>query len=111
MKKGMLSIGIIQQLRRVHGICPICGSKLPWNPRTRGKGQWAHFLCDTKPHLKRYGKEIIGSNYNGLKVCSLKCNNSVQLNYKSQPVLCDELAEEIRERLAVEKEEKEFVYG
>lgn len=98
MKKGLLTLDIIGNLRKVQGMCPVCGKPFEYNPRTGRVGQWAHFLCNTKPHLQRYGKDIIESKYNGIRVCALGCNNAVQLNYKSQPVFCDHLADEIKEK-------------
>lgn len=79
-------------------LCPVCDNPLKYNVRTGRNGQWAHFICDTKTHRKVYGKKIVESNYNGVVVCDLECNNSVQLNRKSRPVLCDELAEDITHR-------------
>ena len=110
MKKGLLSIGIIRNLRiagelpGMRGICPVCGRPLKLNLRTGKKGQWAHFIRDTDFHIRHYGKEIVGSRYNGITVCDLDCNNAVQLTYASRPVLCDELAEDIRARIAADKE-------
>lgn len=115
MRKGFLTMGVIRNLRGVKGLCPVCGGPLRYNPRTGMPGQWAHFLCNTKPHIRRYGKEIIDSRHNGIRVCGLKCNNAVQLNYKSQPILCDELAIDIEylnmeDRIAADRM-KEVVHG
>jgi len=112
MKKGLLTIDIIRNLRDagnhpgMQGMCPVCGRPLKLNLRTGKKGQWAHFIRDTKGHVKRYGAAVIGSKYNGIQVCDLECNNSVQLSYCSRPILCDELAADIRAR--IEKDETRF---
>ena len=58
--------------------CPVCGVSLQFNPNRRKDGQWAHFLCRTRTHYIIYGKEVVDSWYNGVVVCSLKCNNAVQ---------------------------------
>ena len=101
MKKGMFTElqDIIDLKYKKPGFrkCPVCGESLKFNPNRYKDGQWAHFLCRTKTHYQIYGKRVIDSFYNGVTACDLKCNNAVQLNIKSQPILCDELAEWIEE--------------
>ena len=82
---------------REHVLCPVCGGPLPLNPRNYRNGQFAHFLSRRKAHYRRYGKEIIDSIYNGVIVCSLRCNNAVELNYGSQPVLSNQVRDLIME--------------
>ena len=81
-----------------HFKCPVCGEDFQYNPRTGRRGQWAHFICDTGPHRAHYGKTIVSSQFNGARVCSLPCNNAVQLKRGAQPVLCDTMAEIISEK-------------
>ena len=50
---------------------------------------------------------MLRRKYNGITVCDLDCNNAVQLTYASRPVLCDELAEDIREMITMDKEREE----
>ena len=76
--------------------CPLCGGELEYNPRKQGFGQWAHFLCATIPHRKRYGNKVIDSKFNGVMVCGLQCNNAVQLKYGPRPAECDDMAEWIK---------------
>lgn len=99
MKRGILSLKKIRAMRKISGRCPVCGGPLFWNLNQQVYGQWAHLLCNTKPHRRRYGAAVIDSEYNGFVVCSLRCNNAVQLNRKSQPILCDRLADEIRKKV------------
>ena len=99
MKRGLVTLEKIQAWRRIKGICPICEGPLKWNIRSGRNGQFAHLLCDTKPNRSRYGDAVIESPLNGLIVCDLPCNNAIQLKYGSRPVLCDELAEEIKGKL------------
>ncbi|MDH4127358.1 MAG: hypothetical protein OEV44_01295 [Spirochaetota bacterium] len=56
-------------------LCPICGKTLPFF-----KKQYAHFLSQGKYSVKQYGKEIINHPGNGVYVCSLECNNKIQID-------------------------------
>ncbi|MDC7218621.1 MAG: hypothetical protein PQJ59_01700 [Spirochaetales bacterium] len=108
MKRTLLTMDIIRNLRAVRGMCPVCGGPLKLNIRTGKPGQWAHFIRDTKSHKKRFGSAIVGSKYNGIRVCDLDCNNAVQLSYCSRPLLCNELAEDIR---TLEKRDRDVQKG
>jgi len=77
--------------------CPVCGGPLEYNPRTGRPGQWAHFIPNTIPNRKRYGK-LIESQWNGIVVCGLRCNNAVQVSPKSRPLLADQVADMIRQK-------------
>lgn len=54
--------------------CPVCQKQLDH------KAQYAHLISQGKQMTKKYGKEIINHHFNGMYVCSLECNNMVQLN-------------------------------
>lgn len=96
MKFGVDILSLIDR-EPTPGVCGLCGGKLPWNDRMMYFGQWAHFLADSKAHRKYYGSWIIDSSHNGIKVCSLGCNNAVQIHRKSQPITADKVAVKIVE--------------
>lgn len=73
------------------GLCPVCGGPLEYNLRTGRPGQWAHLLSASKLNYKKYGAPIIDSPHNGKLVCSLACNNAIQVNPKTQPVLAEKI--------------------
>ena len=77
--------------------CPVCGGPFQLNPRNYRRGQWAHLISRRKAHYRRYGKEVIDSQYNVVLVCGLDCNNSIEINVGSQPVLCDQVRDLIME--------------
>ena len=54
------------------GICPIC--KKPMQA-----GQYAHKIANKDMWRKKYGSFIIDHTLNGEYVCSLSCNNSVDV--------------------------------
>ena len=59
-------------LSRACGICPIC--KKPMQA-----GQYAHKIGNREIYRKKYGNWIIDHTLNGEYVCSLSCNNSVDV--------------------------------
>ena len=64
--------------------------------------QAAHVLPRDKPHLARYGDEVINHPANMLSTCGLRHNAMVQINYRSHPVEADRHAELVREIIARE---------
>lgn len=94
-----LNIIDVVRYAKFTGYCPLCGNKLPWNPYGDKYGQHAHFITATIPHYKRYGKAIVDSYYNGIRVCSLACNNAVAIRYASRPLLCDRVADIVAEKI------------
>ena len=56
--------------------------------------QLAHLIPDAKWTKSKYGTKVVNHPKNKKLVCSLECNNALQLNGK--PAECDALAEEIR---------------
>ncbi|MGB3465651.1 MAG: hypothetical protein WBA74_10285 [Cyclobacteriaceae bacterium] len=81
--------------------CPVCmgdiehfidpiNDKVSWIHPT----QKAHFLSNDKPNMKKYGKIVIEDNLNHTLVCSLKCNNIVQIRnnlVEKQKIIIDVL--------------------
>ena len=59
-------------LSRCCGVCPIC--KKPMQA-----GQYAHKIANKEMWRKKYGSFIIDHTLNGEYVCSLSCNNSVDV--------------------------------
>ena len=85
-------------VKRKTGFCPVCGSVLAYNMRTGRNGQWAHVISNTQTNRKIYGSDVVGSRFNGALVCSLKCNNSIQMKRASPRLGCGEFAEWVREQ-------------
>ena len=61
-----------QALQRSTGICPICHKPIM-------NGQYAHKIANKEMWRKKYGTFIIDHTLNGEYVCSLSCNNSVDV--------------------------------
>ena len=59
-------------LSRSCGICPICNKPMQ-------AGQYAHKIANKEMWRKKYGSFIIDHTLNGEYVCSLSCNNSVDV--------------------------------
>ena len=59
---------------RSFGVCKICGK-----PLQAGAGQFAHKIPNKEMYRKKYGNWIIDHTLNGEYVCSLSCNNSVDV--------------------------------
>jgi hypothetical protein len=64
--------------------CPVCGEPMVYP-------QLAHLVGQGKGNTKKYGKAFIHSEMNTMMVCSLECNNSVQLNPATHPVEVENL--------------------
>ena len=61
--------------------CQVCNKSLHDNCRP----QLAHIIPQRKWIIKKYGDDIIHSEYNLLSVCSLKCNSKCDIG-------CNEMA-------------------
>ena len=71
--------------------CSVCG-----RPVTLFNCQLAHRIPATKSYLKKYGKDIIHADKNLVGVCSLRCNDAVLLDPKTNPIKAEKLIEELR---------------
>lgn len=61
-------------LARSSGRCFICGK-----PLSSGQMQYAHRISQKEMYFKKYGSWIIDHTLNGELVCSLSCNQSVDV--------------------------------
>ena len=61
-------------MARSNGICPVCGK-----PLISGQMQYAHAIGQREIYRKKYGSFIIDHTLNGKMVCSLACNQSVDV--------------------------------
>ena len=78
--------------------CQYCGEgALGYNKNI----QRAHILSQGKYSRKHFGK-LIDSPLNMKTVCSLKCNNKLAVNYVTQPILAEKLAEAIKDNDLIE---------
>jgi len=59
--------------------------------------QLAHRIASTVSNIRRYGKEVIHHDENLYSVCSLRCNDA--MNIGMIPVIRDALAERIKEKI------------
>ena len=74
---------------RSGGRCEICEQPMPITTMQLG-----HRIGQTKPNLKKYGKEIIHHELNMKATCSLKCNSKADISFRPEEVRS--LVEEIR---------------
>lgn len=56
------------------GVCEICGK-----PLSQGQMQYAHAIPQKEMYIKKYGTWVIDHTLNGEMVCSLACNQSVDV--------------------------------
>lgn len=61
-------------LRRSAGVCAICGK-----PLNSGQPQYAHKIANTKANRTKYGSFYIDHTLNGGYVCSLECNQAMNI--------------------------------
>ena len=59
---------------RSGGVCYICGK-----PLKDGQMQYAHRIPQKEMYIKKYGSWVIDHTLNGELVCSLSCNQSVDV--------------------------------
>lgn len=76
----------IELLSRSGGYCFVCGRPMA-NP------QFAHRIANTKANRAKFGSLVIDSLLNGELVCSLRCNDV--MNIGNKPIECLCLAERI----------------
>lgn len=85
-------------LNRNFGICPICNGSI----YQYGTPQYAHKIANTEPNRKKYGSFIIDHTLNGEMVCSLSCNQSMNIGMnkrKSLLLLADIITYELKKLL------------
>jgi hypothetical protein len=61
-------------LCRSNGLCPVCKK-----PLAQGQMQYAHKIPQKEMYIKKYGTWVIDHTLNGELVCSLPCNQSVDV--------------------------------
>jgi hypothetical protein len=92
------SIQIVETLER---------SKELWGEHCLGKrknqreclryaNQGGHVLPQDTIHIRRYGEDVIHHPLNIKPTCSLACNGTVELDYRTWPILADAWAAVIR---------------
>lgn len=64
------------------GVCAYCGK-----PLNSGQPQYAHKIANTEMNRKLYGSFFIDHTMNGEMVCSLGCNQSMNIGYNKGKVL------------------------
>lgn len=72
-----------QALERSGYICPVCGGSI----YQYGTPQYAHRIANTEPNRKKYGTFFMDSTLNGEMVCSLGCNQSMNIGMNKGKVL------------------------
>ena len=70
------------------GVCEVCG-----RPLRDGQPQGAHRIGNTKANRAKWGSWIIDHTLNGEYVCSLKCNDA--MNIGNNPRKCYDLVQRI----------------
>lgn len=61
-------------LVRSGGVCFVCGK-----PLNDGQMQYAHRIPQKEMYIKKYGTWVIDHTLNGELVCSLDCNNTLDV--------------------------------
>lgn len=77
-------------------MCAVCGKPLT---SIDSQPQYAHRLGNTETNRKLYGSFFIDSTFNGEYVCSLACNQKLDVGKTPRKVLdtlCDILIKEIK---------------
>lgn len=64
------------------GVCAVCGKPLNY-----GAPQYAHKIANTKTNRAKYGSFVIDNVLNGAYVCSLGCNQSMNIAFNKGEVL------------------------
>ena len=83
MSKNHRGSGIRSLPAHGRGTCAICGK-----PLNNGAPQYAHKIANTKTNRTKYGSFIIDNPMNGAYVCSLGCNQSMNIAHDKGAVLC-----------------------
>ena len=63
-----------EALKRSCGVCAVCGKPIMY-----GAGQYAHKIPQKEIYKKKYGSFIIDHTINGEYVCSLSCNQTIDV--------------------------------
>lgn len=71
-----------EEAYKLAGTCAVCGK-----PLAGRHPQYAHKIANTKPNRAKYGSFIMDHPLNGKIVCSLDCNQSVNIGYNKGEVL------------------------
>jgi hypothetical protein len=79
-----------------HYLCSVCGYPV----KQYGTAQLAHRLSKSQMNIKKYGESVIQHYLNLAPVCSLKCNDAVNIGYRTAEA--EELADKIRDELLKE---------
>lgn len=64
------------------GLCAVCGK-----PLNQGQAQYAHKIANTKTNRSKYGSFVIDHTLNGAMVCSLSCNQAMNIGFNRGAVL------------------------
>lgn len=67
---------------RSAGICAYCGK-----PLNQGQPQYAHKIANTKTNRSKFGSFIIDHTLNGEMVCSLSCNQAMNIGFNRGAIL------------------------
>jgi len=70
-------------IARSHGICPVCNGSI----YQYDTPQYAHKIANTETFRKMYGSFIVDHTLNGEMVCSLGCNQVMNIGYDRGEVL------------------------
>lgn len=65
----------IKAYERTNCICPVCGGSI----YKYGTPQYAHRIPQKEMYIKKYGTWVIDHTLNGELVCSLACNQTVDV--------------------------------
>lgn len=87
----------VYKINRQGGYCAVCGAYMQ-NP------QFAHRIANTTTNRKKWGSFIIDHPENGEFVCSLRCNDSLNVGYRK--VECLRLIKRIIEDELAKMEEE-----
>lgn len=79
--------------RRDEYTCKACGESI----YRFGNPQLAHRISQSVMNVKRYGKEVIHHPLNMASVCSLRCNDAMNIGFSTKQA--DELAEKIKQEI------------
>lgn len=69
-------------LERSDDLCAVCGK-----PLKQGQPQYAHKIANTKTNRSKYGSFVIDHTLNGAMVCSLGCNQAMNIGFNRGAVL------------------------
>lgn len=73
----------IKALQRNGNLCPVCGKSI----YEYGTPQYAHKIANTEGNRRKFGSFFIDHTLNGEMVCSLSCNQSLNIGFNKGKVL------------------------